>query len=513
MDVKGINAILDQLEISEINHGVSDGEKWFGSDELQDVISPIDGIRIGEIITGNFEDYDAIVRAAQKAFQVWKNWPAPKRGDIIRQFGLALRQHKESLGKLITIEMGKTLQEGLGEVQEVIDICDMACGESRMLRGIQTHSERPNHRMYEQWHPLGVIGIITAFNFPAAVWGWNLTMALIAGNVCIWKPASSTPFTAVACQKILQKVLRLNNAPGAISTLITGSGSKIGKAMCDDKRLPLISYTGSSKIGRLIGEKVASRMGKTILELGGNNAVIVTPHANLPLAAQSVLFGAIGTAGQRCTSTRRVIVADSVYKKFKKILVSLYDKISIGNPLQGSNLMGPMVNFKAEENLMHAIHEVKKQGGTFVRESKKLSGEEFQNGFYVTPSIAEISPDLPMAQQETFGPLLYLIKYSGVLEEAIRIQNNVPQGLSSAIFTENLQESEHFLSCQGSDCGIANVNTGTSGAEIGLAFGGEKDTGGGRESGSDAWKSYMRRQTVTVNWGVDSILAQGISFE
>lgn len=513
MDVKGINAILDQLEISEVNHGVSDGEKWFGSGELKDIISPIDGLRIGEIITGNSKDYDQIVTAAERAFQVWKNWPAPRRGDVIRQFGLALRHHKESLGKLITIEMGKTLQEGLGEIQEVIDICDMACGESRMLRGIQTHSERPNHRMYEQWHPLGIVGVITAFNFPAAVWGWNLAMALITGNVCIWKPASLTPFTAVACQKILQKVLRLNNAPGAISTLITGSGAEIGNTMCEDRRVPLISYTGSCKAGRLIAKKVAGRMGKTILELGGNNAVIVTQNADLNLAVQSVLFGAIGTAGQRCTSTRRVIIADSIYKKFKKELVNCYNKISIGNPLCGSNLMGPVVNFKAEENLMKAIHQVKVEGGTLIKESKKLSGEEFHSGFYLTPSLAEVSADLPMVKEETFGPLLYLIRYSGDLNEAIKIQNDVPQGLSSAIFTNNIQEAELFLSAQGSDCGIANVNTGTSGAEIGLAFGGEKDTGGGRESGSDAWKSYMRRQTVTVNWGLDPILAQGISFE
>lgn len=513
MDIKGINAILDQLGISEINHGVSNGENWFGNGQVKDIISPIDGERIGEVIGGNTEDYHTIIESAQKAFEVWKNWPAPKRGDIIRQFGEVLREHKESLGKLITIEMGKPLQEGLGEVQEVIDICDMACGESRMLRGVQTHSERSHHRMYEQWHPLGLIGVITAFNFPVAVWGWNLAMALISGNVCIWKPASLTPLTAIACQKLLQNVLKVNNVPKSVSTLITGSGAEMGTLLCDDKRVSLISYTGSCNIGRKIAQKVSARLGKTILELGGNNAVIVTPNANLELAVSSVLFGAIGTSGQRCTSTRRVIVADAVYDDFKQRLVDAYDSLTIGNPLDSRNMMGPLVSFKAEEDLMKAIHTVKTQGGSFIRESKKLSGEAYQHGFYVTPSLAEVKSDLPWIQEETFGPLLYLIRYEGPLTRAIEIQNNVPQGLSSSIFTNSLSEAEQFLSVRGSDCGIANVNAGTSGAEIGLAFGGEKDTGGGRESGSDAWKSYMRRQTVTINYGQDAVLAQGISFD
>jgi aldehyde dehydrogenase (NAD+) len=395
----------------------------------------------------------------------------------------------------------------------MIVICDMAVGQSRMLYGVQTHSERPSHRMYEQWHPLGVMVVISAFNFPVAVWAWNTALALICGDAVLWKPASPVPLTAIACVKILQKILRDNEMPTGLATLMTGKGSEIGHLITEDKRILLVSYTGSTRIGKQISEKVGARLGKTILELGGNNAIIVTKHADLKLAAQNVLFGAIGTCGQRCTSTRRVIIEDAVYDEFRDMLVRLYKQVTIGSPLDEANLMGPMVDPKAVETMMQALDTIHAQGGKFLVEGGELSGDDYPGGCYVKPAMAEVDPDLPIVHEETFAPILYMIKYSGGLERAIEIQNNVPQGLSSAIFTNNVLESEKYLSAMGSDCGIANVNLGTSGAEIGLAFGGEKETGGGRESGSDAWKGYMRRQSSTVNWSGETVLAQGIRFE
>lgn len=507
-----LNKILNELGLESTNSGACDGKNWFGSGQEIESISPINGKPIARVKQGNGDDYNKVVHAAQQAFYQWREIPAPKRGEIVRQLGLELRQKKEPLGKLVTIEMGKSIQEGLGEVQEMIDICDMAVGQSRMLYGVQTHSERKQHRMYEQYHPLGPIGIITAFNFPVAVWSWNLAIALVAGDTCLWKPSSSVTLTAIACQKIIQKVLKQNNVPLGVSTLVIGRGSDIGDIMIADSRLPLISYTGSTHIGKRIAEVVGKRLGRTILELGGNNGIIVTKNADLKLAAQNALFGAIGTAGQRCTSTRRVIINEVVYDDFKELLNSYYEKITIGNPLDELNLMGPVVDTNTVDILFQAVERVKREGGTILREPEKLNGQEFEGGCYVTPAIAEVSGNLPIVKEETFAPLLYLLKYSGQLENAIEIHNGVPQGLSSAIFTKNLQEAELFLSTMGSDCGIANVNLGTSGAEIGLAFGGEKETGGGRESGSDAWKAYMRRQTNTINWSGETILAQGIEF-
>ena len=508
-----VQTILKSLGLSDTNYGVTDGDHWFGHGKEIELISPVDGKGIARVIQGNEKDYEKVVRAAVQGFDTWRQVPAPKRGELVRQFGLSLREHKDMLGKLVTLEMGKSIQEGWGEVQEMIDICDMAVGQSRMLYGVQTHSERPSHRMYEQWHPLGVVAVISAFNFPVAVWAWNAALALVCGDAVLWKPASPVPLTAIACVKILQNVLKRNGYPLSIATLMTGRGSDIGHLITGDKRIPLVSYTGSTRIGKQIGKAVAERLGKSILELGGNNAVIITRNANLKLAAQNVLFGAIGTCGQRCTSTRRVIVEDAVYDAFKELLVQYYQKVTIGSPFDDSNLMGPMVNKAAVETMARALEVIHAQGGQFIVGGGPLEGEGMEGGCYVKPAVAEVSPDLPIVQEETFAPILYLIRYSGGMDEAIRIHNQVPQGLSSAIFTDNLQESERFLSVLGSDCGIANVNLGTSGAEIGLAFGGEKETGGGRESGSDAWKSYMRRQTNTVNWSGATVLAQGIKFD
>ena len=513
IQLDGLKAVLNTLDLKEENPGVSDGESWFGNGNPVDSISPINGQVIARVIQGSPEDYDRLIPKMEEAFYIWREVPAPKRGEIVRQFGHALREKKDALGKLVTIEMGKSIQEGWGEVQEMIDICDMAVGQSRMLYGVQTHSERPKHRMYEQWHPLGIVGIISAFNFPVAVWAWNTAIALVAGDVCLWKPASAVPLTSIACQKILASVLKTNKLPGAISTLITGKGSDLGDLLTDDPRIKLISYTGSTRIGKRISERVGRRLGKTILELGGNNAIIVTAKADMKLAAQNILFGAIGTAGQRCTTTRRVISEDSIYEKFRDLLLSYYEKVTIGNPLDEIKLMGPVVDSSAVDNLFSAIESVEKQGGKILQMSKKLDGENYPGGCYVTPAVAEVEGNLPIVCEETFAPLLYLIRYSGGVQNAIDIQNDVPQGLSSAIFTNDLKESEQYLSATGSDCGIANVNLGTSGAEIGLAFGGEKETGGGRESGSDAWKTYMRRQTNTVNWSGETILAQGIEFD
>lgn len=512
-DINELKKVLQALDLSETNYGVTDGNTWFGSGKTVDVISPINGERFAQVVQGTADDYEQVIQAAQHAFLEWRTWPAPQRGEVVRQFALELRQHKEALGTLVTIEMGKSLQEGWGEVQEMIDICDLAVGQSRMLYGVQTHSERPQHRMFEQWHPLGVVAIISAFNFPVAVWAWNTALALVCGDAALWKPASPVPLTAIACVKLLQKVLKANEAPPAVATLLVGRGADIGDLITQDKRIPLVSYTGSTRLGKHIGQTVSARLGKTILELGGNNAIIVTRNADLKLAAQNVLFGAIGTCGQRCTSTRRVIVDEAVYEDFKNMLVGYYKKVTIGSPLDESKLMGPMVNQAAVELMMAALDTIQEQGGHFIVQGGRLSGDEYPGGCYVKPAVAEVAHDLPIVHEETFAPILYLIKYNGDLEQALEYHNEVPQGLSSAIFTNNLLESERFLSAVGSDCGIANVNLGTSGAEIGLAFGGEKETGGGRESGSDAWKSYMRRQTNTINYSGATVLAQGIKFE
>ena len=508
-----ISNVLETLELENKNPGAFDGTNWFGHGETITVHTPITGEPLAEVVQGNKDDFEQLVTSASAAFKEWRTIPAPKRGEIVRQFGFELRKFKHALGQLVTLEMGKTIQEGWGEVQEMIDICDLAVGQSRMLYGVQTHSERPHHRMYEQWHPLGVVAVISAFNFPVAVWAWNATLALVCGDAVLWKPASPVPLTAIACTKILQRVLKANDAPPGIATLLTGRGADIGDVITGDPRISLVSYTGSTRFGRHIAQRVSARLGKTILELGGNNAVIVTRSANLKLAAQNVLFGAIGTCGQRCTTTRRVIVDDAIYKSFSDLLLSYYDKITIGSPLDENILMGPMVNGKAVDIMMKAIETIKQQGGKLLLEGDRLSGEKYPGDCYVKPAIAEVSPDLPLVQEETFAPILYLLRYSGDLNEAIAIHNNVPQGLSSAIFTNDLLEAERFLSAIGSDCGIANVNLGTSGAEIGLAFGGEKETGGGRESGSDAWKNYMRRQTNTINYSDAVILAQGIKFD
>lgn len=512
VEISELSDVLKSLDLTDVNMGASDGSNWFGNGKTIDVFSPINGQKIARVIQGNEADYEQIIQSAQTAFQKWRTWPAPKRGEIVRQFAGALREHKDALGKLVTIEMGKSLQEGWGEVQEMIDICDMAVGQSRMLYGVQTHSERPQHRMFEQWHPLGVVAVISAFNFPVAVWAWNTALSLICGDAVLWKPASPVPLSAIASVKILQQVLKASNAPLGIAALMTGRGSEIGDLLTSDRRIPLVSYTGSTRLGKHIGEVVGARLGRTILELGGNNAVIVTESADLKLAAQNILFGAIGTCGQRCTSTRRVIIQESVYDDFKNLLTSYYDKVTIGSPLDANKLMGPMINVDAVEKMMHAMQVIKEQGGNFIVKGGRL-GKSYPGGCYVKPAVAEVAPDLPIVQEETFAPILYLIKYSGGLDTAIQYHNMAPQGLSSAIFTNDLLEAEQFLSATGSDCGIANVNLGTSGAEIGLAFGGEKETGGGRESGSDAWKSYMRRQTNTINYSGATVLAQGIKFD
>jgi aldehyde dehydrogenase (NAD+) len=508
-----LEPLLGALGLEPINLGASDGVRWSGSGSTLEVKTPINDQVIATVRQGSPRDYERIMAGAGKAFDVWRKVPAPKRGEIVRQLGEELRKFKEPLGRLVTIEMGKSIQEGLGEVQEMIDICDYACGQSRMLYGVQTHSERSQHRMFEQWHPLGAVGIISAFNFPVAVWSWNLAIALVCGDVCVWKPASATPLAAIACQKILERVFRRNKLPAGISSLLVGKGSEAGEWMVQDQRLPLISYTGSTAIGRQIAIQVARRFGKSILELGGNNAIIVTARADLELAARNILFGAIGTAGQRCTSTRRVIIAAEIYPRFVRQLTTYYEKIKIGTPLDSRNLMGPLVDPLAVEVMMQALKTAREQGGKILCGGEHLSGKKFPGGCYVTPALVEVDFAIPIVREETFAPILYLLKYSGELEEAIAIQNAVPQGLSSAIFTDDLVEAEKFLGPAGSDCGIANVNLGTSGAEIGLAFGGEKETGGGRESGSDAWKSYMRRQTSTINWSQSTTLAQGIQFD
>jgi aldehyde dehydrogenase (NAD+) len=476
-----------------------------------DSSSPVDGNVLGSVEVTSTEAYEEVLRVSQAGFKAWRNWPAPKRGEVVRQFGELLRQHKDALGTLVSYEMGKSLQEGKGEVQEMIDICDFAVGLSRQLHGLTMHSERSMHRMYEQYHPLGIVGIISAFNFPVAVWCWNTALAWVCGDSCIWKPSEKAPLSAIACQKLITKVFEANEVPEGVSCLVNGD-YKVGEWISNDKRIPLVSATGSIRMGRKVGEAVGKRLGKSLLELGGNNAIIITPSADLDNTLVGAVFGAVGTCGQRCTSTRRLIIHDSVYDEVKNKLTKAYQQIRIGDPLDENNHMGPLIDQLAVQNYLNALVEIEKEGGSILVEGKVLDGPGYESGCYVTPVIAEVSNDMKIVQEETFAPILYLMKYSN-MEEALEMQNGVTQGLSSAIMTTNLREAELFLSARGSDCGIANVNIGTSGAEIGGAFGGEKDTGGGRESGSDAWKVYMRRQTNTINYSTELPLAQGIKFE
>ncbi len=502
---------LNNLLLRKSNIGSWSGSKSIASKASIKSISPVDGLVIGEVTVTTDEVYQQIMGNAENAFRIWRKWPAPKRGEIVRQYGMILRKYKADLGYLVSYEMGKSLQEGLGEVQEMIDICDFATGLSRQLYGLTMHSERPDHRMYEQWHPLGIVGIISAFNFPVAVWSWNAMIALACGDVCVWKSSEKTPLCAVACQQLLNIIFQENKVPDGVSNVITG-GREVGEFLTKDHRIPLISATGSCAMGREVGITVASRLGRSLLELGGNNAIIITQHTDLELMIRGSVFGAIGTAGQRCTSTRRLIVHSSVYDKVKNKLAQAYHQLKIGTPLDSHNHMGPLIDKQAVAQYLRALDAVGEQGGAFVIKGDALSGPDYNSGCYVSPSIAEVTNEMPIVQQETFAPLLYLIRYDN-LEDAIAMQNGVSQGLSSAIMTNNLQEAELFLSVDGSDCGIANVNIGTSGAEIGGAFGGEKDTGGGRESGSDSWKAYMRRQTNTINYGNEMPLAQGIKLD
>ncbi|MFV0157497.1 aldehyde dehydrogenase family protein [Empedobacter falsenii] len=503
---------LKELGISSENLGTSTGSTWFGKGEELSSYSPVDGKLIGKVASSTKDDYEEVITKAQAAFKEWRMIPAPKRGEIVRQFGDKLREKKASLGKLVSYEMGKSYQEGLGEVQEMIDICDFAVGLSRQLYGSTIHSERPLHRMYDQYHPLGIVGVISAFNFPVAVWAWNTCLALVCGDVVVWKPSEKTPLCAVACQHILAEVLKSNDISEGVSSLVMGDKS-IGELIAADRRVALVSATGSTRMGIEVNKVVAARLGKTILELGGNNAIIVTPDADLKIMLTSAVFGVVGTAGQRCTTTRRLIVHESIYDKVKESLVNAYKQIKIGNPLDTSNHVGPLIDQQAVEMYSKAIEKINQEGGEIIVEGGVLEGNGFESGCYVKPVIAEVENHFEIVQHETFAPILYLIKYSGDVLNAIEIQNNVAQGLSSSIMTNNLREAELFLSQKGSDCGIANVNIGTSGAEIGGAFGGEKETGGGRESGSDAWKAYMRRQTNTINYSTEVPLAQGIKFD
>jgi aldehyde dehydrogenase (NAD+) len=513
--------ILSALGLNDINDGGFDGE-WVASGDVLDIDSPVDGTRIASVRQVTPEEYDRIVTRAQQAFLTWRTIPAPKRGELVRQLGNKLREKKDALGALVTLEMGKILPEGKGEVQEMIDICDFAVGLSRQLYGLTLASEREDHHMREQWHPLGVVGIISAFNFPVAVWSWNAALAAVCGDSTVWKPSERTPLTAVAVTRIAAEVCRDNDVDPAIFSLVVGDGPSIGELMLNDRRIPLVSATGSTRMGRRVGEVVGGRLGRCILELGGNNAIIVTPHANLDLTLPAILFGSVGTAGQRCTSTRRIIVHASLKDELVERLVRAYGDVPIGNPLADSTLMGPLLNDDAVDNLMRAKAAVVAEGGEILYGGERLDGPAYPGGRYVTPCLALAKNDFEIVQHETFAPILYIIEYGSKeatpaeavaeMEEAMRIHNDVPQGLSSAIFSDHVRETEYFLSHRGSDCGIANINLGTSGAEIGGAFGGEKDTGGGRESGSDAWKAYMRRQTNTINWSTDLPLAQGITF-
>lgn len=512
LDTFGIKTALERLGVSEQNLGTSTGNLWIkSSGDYIASYSPVDAALIGKIQETDKAAYEAVIQRAEEAYLIWRSKPAPQRGEIVRQIGNALREVKEDLGKLVSYEMGKSYQEGLGEVQEMIDICDFAVGLSRQLYGLTMHSERPGHRMYEQWHPLGVVGIISAFNFPVAVWSWNSMIAWVCGDVCIWKPSEKAPLSAIACQHIVAKVFKENGLPEGISNLIVGD-YKVGEMMTKDKRIPLISATGSVRMGKIVGQEVAARLGRSLLELGGNNGIIITENADLDIAIRGALFGAVGTAGQRCTSTRRLIIHSSVYETVKERLLSAYSKLVIGNPLDEKNHVGPLIDQDAVNMYLKAIEKVKAEGGKEVVPGGVLEGAGYESGCYVKPCIVEAESHYEMVQEETFAPILYLMKYN-TLEEAIAMHNGVPQGLSSAIMTLNMREGEAFLSAAGSDCGIANVNIGTSGAEIGGAFGGEKETGGGRESGSDSWKAYMRRQTNTINYSTALPLAQGIRFD
>lgn len=508
----GMTEALEILGVKAVNEGTSTGNNHFSSGDLIESYSPVDGQLIGKVKTTTAEDYEKVMQTASEAFKTFRLMPAPKRGEIVRQFGEKLRQYKEPLGKLVSYEMGKSLQEGYGEVQEMIDICDFAVGLSRQLHGLTMHSERPGHRMYEQYHPLGIVGIISAFNFPVAVWSWNTALAWICGDVCVWKPSEKTPLCGTACQNIIAEVLKENNLPEGISCLINGD-YKVGEMMTHDKRVPLVSATGSTRMGKIVAQACAARLGNSLLELGGNNAIIVTPDADIKMTVIGAVFGAVGTAGQRCTSTRRLIIHESIYDKVRDAIVGAYGQLRIGNPLDQNNHVGPLIDKHAVEMYQKALSQVVAEGGKILVEGGVLTGEGYESGCYVKPAIAEAQNHFEIVQHETFAPVLYLLKYSGDVHDAIAIQNGVAQGLSSAIMTNNLREAEAFLSVAGSDCGIANVNIGTSGAEIGGAFGGEKETGGGRESGSDAWKVYMRRQTNTINYTTSLPLAQGIKFD
>lgn len=513
IDKYEIKKTLELLGIEETNKGACSGTIWLHtSGDSIESYSPNDGALIGKVNQATEEDYEKIIVTAQAAFKQWRMVPAPKRGEVVRQIGNELRKYKEPLGMLVSYEMGKIYQEGLGEVQEMIDICDFAVGLSRQLYGLTMHSERPQHRMYEQYHPLGVVGVISAFNFPVAVWSWNAMLAMICGDVVVWKPSSKTMLSALAVHNIIAKVLKDNDVPEGVLNLVAASSKYVGDNFLADKRVPLISATGSTRVGRRVGKIVGERLGRSLLELGGNNAIIITEHANLEMVLRGTLFGAVGTAGQRCTSTRRLIIQDAIYEQFKQKLIAAYQHIRVGHSLDSNTLVGPLIDKGAVNDFLNAIEQVKKEGGQIAYGGEVLNGNGYESGCYVVPCIAEVENHYHIVQEETFAPILYLIKYTD-LEEAIAIQNDVPQGLSSAIFSSNILETEKFLSQEGSDCGIANVNIGTSGAEIGGAFGGEKDTGGGRESGSDAWKVYMRRQTNTINYGTNLPLAQGIRFD
>ena len=508
----GLDEVLSQLGIADVNNGASTGTRWFSTTgELIESYSPADGSLIAKIRQGTEQDYEKIIATAQQAFIEWRKVPAPRRGEVVRQIGNELRKYKEPLAKLVSYEMGKIYQEGLGEVQEMIDICDFAVGLSRQLYGLTMHSERPNHRMYEQYHPLGIVGVISAFNFPVAVWSWNAMLAMVCGDVVVWKPSSKVMLCALAVQNIVGKVLKENDVPEGVLNLVAAGSKYVGDNFLADKRVPLISATGSTRVGKRVGKIVGERLGRSLLELGGNNAIIITEHADIEMALRATLFGSVGTAGQRCTSTRRLIIHESVYEKFKEKLIDSYKGIKIGHPLDPKTLVGPLIDKGSVKDFFHAIDAVQKEGGKIAYGGKMAGGEGYESGCYVVPCIAEAENHYHIVQEETFAPILYLMKYK-TLDEAIAMHNDVPQGLSSAIFSRNMLEAEQFLSAAGSDCGIANVNIGTSGAEIGGAFGGEKETGGGRESGSDSWKIYMRRQTNTINYGTELPLAQGIEF-
>ncbi len=507
-----IQDVLNILEIKNEQSGVSTGNTWLeGRGKVYTSVSPVDGKEIAKVKSADKEEYDTVIASAQKGFSEWRKWPAPKRGEVVRQIGDELRKYKEPLGKLVSYEMGKSYQEGLGEVQEMIDICDFAVGLSRQLHGLTMHSERPSHRMYEQYHPLGLVGIISAFNFPVAVWAWNSTLAWVCGDACIWKPSEKVPLCSIACQNIVNRVFERNEVPEGISSVVNG-GVEIGELISGDKRIPLVSATGSIRMGKKVGAAVGARLGKALLELGGNNAIIIAEDADIEIAIRGIVFGAVGTAGQRCTSTRRLIIHENVYDEVKERLAKAYGQLRIGDPLDENIHVGPLIDTASVEIYSDALEKIGKEGGKFVVDGGIVQGVGFESGCYVKPAIAEVENSFEIVQEETFAPILYLIKYKEI-EDAVALHNNVVQGLSSAIMTSNLGTAERFLSVDGSDCGIANVNIGTSGAEIGGAFGGEKETGGGRESGSDAWKVYMRRQTNTINYGSELPLAQGIKFD